>query len=102
MARRCDLTGKGVQTGNKVSHSKRKTRRRFLPNVQNVSLISELLGVKVSLSVTVSTLRSIEINGGLDAYILSTANTKLTTEGTSLKRRLKRVLLASQEEAAAV
>ncbi len=99
MARRCGLTGKGVQAGNMVSHSKRKTRRRFLPNIQNVSLISDILGKTIPLSVTASTLRSIEINGGLDAYMLSTANSKLTDEGVSLKKRLKKALTALQEAA---
>lgn len=101
MARRCGLTGKGVQTGNMVSHSKRKTRRRFLPNVQNVSLISDILGVKVPLFVTASTLRSIEINGGLDDYMLTTANSKLTVEGLSLKKRLKKALASHILEAEA-
>lgn len=96
MARRCGLTGKGVQSGNQVSHSKRKTRRRFLPNIQNVSLISDILGVRIPLSVTASTLRSIEINGGLDAYILSTSNTKLTDEGLTLKKRLKKFLVLAE------
>ena len=100
MAKRCDLTGVGVQTGNNVSHAKNKTRRRFLPNVQNVSLLSDALGNNVSLKVTAATLRTVEHNGGLDSYLLTTANTKLTTEAQTLKRRVKRAIKAKDEKAA--
>ncbi|MDH5488967.1 MAG: 50S ribosomal protein L28 [Rhodospirillaceae bacterium] len=90
MARKCDLTGRGVQTGNNVSHAKNRTRRRFLPNLQVASLESEALGHSVSMRVCASTIRSIEHNGGLDAYLLGTANRKLTTEAQKLKRRVQR------------
>ena len=100
MARRCTLTGKAVQSGNMVSHSKRKTRRRFLPNVQQVGLHSDILGCNINLRIAANTVRSIEINGGLDAFLLSTSNLKLTPEGVSLKRRLKKAI-AKQEAAAA-
>ncbi len=90
MSRRCDLTGVGVQYGHKVSHSNRKTSKRFMPNLQHVSLQSELLGTSVSLRVTAATLRSVEHNGGLDAYLLTTADSKLTEKGQRLKRQLKR------------
>jgi len=90
MARKCDLTGRGVQTGNNVSHAKNRTRRRFLPNLQVASLESEALGHSVSMRVCASTIRSIEHNGGLDAYLLGTANRKLTTEAQKLKRRIQR------------
>lgn len=96
MAKRCDLTGVGVQTGNNVSHANNKTRRRFLPNVQNVSLQSEALGNNVSLKVTAATLRSVEHNGGLDNFLLTTADSKLTTEAQTLKRRIKRALKAKE------
>lgn len=96
MARRCELTGIGVMSGNNVSHANNRTRRRFLPNVQNVSLQSEALGTQVSLKVTAATLRSVEHNGGLDSFLLSTANTKLTTEAQALKRRIKRALEKQQ------
>lgn len=101
MARRCTLTGKGVQSGNMVSHSKRKTRRRFLPNVQHIGLLSEILGCNVRLRIAANTLRSIEVNGGLDAYLLSTSNLKLTPEGVSLKRRLKKAIAAQENVVAA-
>jgi large subunit ribosomal protein L28 len=90
MARKCALTGTGPQYGNNVSHSNRKTRRRFVPNLQNVSLLSDLLARKVSLRLTVATLRSVEHNGGLDAYLLSTSNSKLTDEARRLKRQIKK------------
>jgi len=89
MARRCDITGKGVQTGNNVSHAHNKTRRRYLPNVQKMSLYSETLG-SVRMKLTPHALRSIEHNGGLDDYLLTTSNLKLAPEALKLKRRLKR------------
>jgi large subunit ribosomal protein L28 len=101
MSRRCDLTGVGVQTGNNVSHSNRKTRRRFLPNLQNISFISETLGSAVKLRVTAATVRTVEHNGGIDAYLLSTSNLKLTEEAQTLKRRIKRAQAAKAEAKAA-
>jgi len=70
MSRRCELTGKAVQTGNLVSHSNHKTRTRFLPNLCNVTLISDVLRRKVRLRVTASALRSVEHRGGLDAFLV--------------------------------
>jgi large subunit ribosomal protein L28 len=90
MSQRCALTGKTIQFGNNVSHSQRKTRRRFTPNMQSVSLLSEALGQKISLRLPVSTLRSIEHNGGLDAYLLKTSNLKLTAEAVAIKKKIKR------------
>ncbi|TCS62949.1 50S ribosomal protein L28 [Varunaivibrio sulfuroxidans] len=90
MARRCALTGKGVQTGNNVSHAHNRTRRRFLPNLQVSSLMSESLGATVRLRLCAHTLRSIEHNGGLDGYLLGTSNLKLSDEALKIKRRIKR------------
>ena len=70
MSRRCDLTGKAVQTGNLVSHSNRKTRTRFLPNLCNVTLISDVLQRKLRFRVAAATLRSVEHRGGLDAFLV--------------------------------
>ncbi len=99
MARRCILTGKKPQSGNNVSHSQRKTRRRFLPNVQNVSLRSDALKENVSLKVTVSTIRTVEHNGGLDNYLLTTSSRKLTTEAVKLKRRVVKAMESQQAAA---
>lgn len=96
MAKRCDLTGVGVQSGNNVSHANNRTRRRFLPNVQDVSLQSEALGNNVSLKVTAATLRTVEHNGGLDSYLLTTSNNKLTEMAQTLKRRVKRALKSKE------
>ncbi len=90
MSRRCALTGVGVQTGNNVSHANNNTRRRFLPNLQTVSLTSEGLGRTVKLRVTAAALRTVEHNGGLDGFLLSTANEKLTAEALRLKRQLQK------------
>ena len=89
MAKRCIITGKGVQTGNNVSHANNKTRRRFLPNLQAVSLLSETLGTTVTLRLSSRGLRTIEHNGGLDAFLLSTPNGKLSCEAKRLKKRIK-------------
>lgn len=88
MAKRCDISGTGVMTGNNVSHAHNKTRRRFLPNLQKVSLLSETLGRTFKLRVCTKTLRTIEHNGGLDAYLTSTSNTKLSAEARRIKRTL--------------
>jgi large subunit ribosomal protein L28 len=100
MARRCEITGKGSQYGHKVSHSNRKTKTRFLPNLQNVSLQSDALGRRVSLRITASTIRSIEHNGGLDAYLMRHAAKDLTEEAARLKRQIKRKLAEKAEKAA--
>ena len=85
MARRCDVTGKGVQTGNNVSHAHNKTRRRYLPNVQKMTLFSDAIG-KVSLKITADALRSVEYKGGLDSFLLNTSNLKLTPGGIKTKK----------------
>ena len=92
MSRRCSVTGTGSQFGHKVSHSNRKKNVRFLPNLQHVSLVSEVLGTSIALRVTAATLRSIEHNGGLDAYLLKHSARKLTPEATRLKRQIARKL----------
>ncbi len=92
MSRRCSISGKGVLTGNNVSHAHNKTRRRFLPNLQAVSLMSEALDKPVRLRVAASTLRTIEKRGGLDAYLLSTRNDDLTAEAVKIKRSVKKAL----------
>ena len=90
MARRCDITGKGVQAGNNVSHAHNKTRRRFLPNVQQTSMMSDMLGEMVRMRVSTRVIRTIEKNGGLDAFLLGTSNRKLTPEALRIKRRIEK------------
>lgn len=92
MARRCILTGKRMQTGNNVSHSNRKTRRTFELNIQNLSLWSHALNRRVKLRIPASTLRSIETNGGLDDYLLSTSSRKLTEQAVMLKKKIKKAM----------
>ena len=86
MSRRCDLTGKAVQVGHKVSHSNRKAKKRFLPNLCNVTLISDALGRSVSLRVTAHALRSVEHRGGLDAFLIKARDTDLAPNALTLKR----------------
>jgi len=100
MARRCDITGKGVQVGNNVSHANNKTKRRFMPNLQATALMSDALGGMIRLRLTVNAIRSIEHNGGLDAYLLSTANAKLPAEARRLKRRIERAGAKAAQKAA--
>ncbi len=96
MAHRCSLTGKQVQFGHRVSHSNRKTNRRFLPNVQKVTLVSETLGRSLSLYVCTRALRTVQKKGGLDRYLLDTNDAKLTPEALRLKRSVQKSLLAPQ------
>jgi len=99
MSRRCQITGKGVLSGNNVSHANNKTRRRFLPNLQETSLLSDILGTQVRMRVSTRALRTIEHNGGLDAFLTSTPNRNLPEAAQALKRRIARV--AAKREAAA-
>ena len=101
MARRCDLTGKGVRFGHNVSHSNRKTNRRFEPNLQRATLYSEALSRKVSLRVCTRALRTVSRAGGLDPYLLRTDNAKLAPEGLRLKRQVLRALTGGRKRAAA-
>lgn len=88
MARRCAISGKGVLTGNNVSHANNKTRRRWLPNLQYTSLHSETLGAPVRMRLTTRAIMTIDKNGGLDAYLLGTANSRLSDEALKVKRRI--------------
>ena len=95
MSRRCNLTGKGVLTGNNVSHANNKTRRRFLPNLQVISFFSEILKELVRVRVAVSTIRSIEHKGGIDAFILDTADAQLDDNLRRLKKRIRKATEAA-------
>ena len=95
MARRCELTGKGVQAGNNVSHAKNRTRRRFLPNVHEVRLMSEALGRSFSMKVSAAALRSVEHNGGLDKFLIKSADANLSLAARRVKRDIKKAAAAS-------
>jgi large subunit ribosomal protein L28 len=88
MSRRCELTGKAVQFGNKVSHSNRKTRTRFLPNLVQVTLVSDALERKVSLRVSAAALRSVEHRGGLDDFLVKAKDSELSDRAVELKREI--------------
>ncbi len=88
MSRRCELTGKGVQVGNKVSHANNKSRRRFLPNLVNVTLLSDAMKRPVSLRISANALRSVEHRGGLDAFLDKAPETDLSPRVRILKRRI--------------
>ena len=90
MSRRCQITGKGVLTGNNVSHANNRTRRRFLPNLQHASLMSDALGRTVRVRLAASALRTIEHRGGLDAFLLGTPDAKLSDEACRLKHRIQK------------
>lgn len=98
MSRRCELTGKAVQTGNLVSHSNRKTRTRFLPNLCNVTLISDTLGRSVRLRVSAHALRSVEHRGGLDAFLMKAREEELSQNVKTLRRD---IIKKQQEDKAA-
>jgi len=88
MSRRCELTGKAVQTGNVVSHSNRKTRTRFLPNLCNVTLSSEVLERSVRVRVAAASLRSVEHRGGLDAFLAKARDEELSPNMRVIKREI--------------
>jgi large subunit ribosomal protein L28 len=95
MARRCELTGKGVMTGNNVSHALNRTRRRFLPNLLNVTLLSEALARPVKLRICANALRTVEHRGGLDAFLLKQADADLSPLALGIKKELRAALSAT-------
>jgi len=100
MARRCELTGKAVQTGNSVSHANNKTRRRFLPNLSEVTLVSDALGQKVHLRISAHALRSVEHRGGIDTFLLKARDSELSARARRLKRTIAKKLEAVEQVAA--
>ena len=88
MSMRCQLTGKRYLSGNNVSHAKNRTKRRFLPNLQKISFISEILGRSIQLKVAASAIRTVEKNGGLDEFVLKTSNHKLPLEAQKIKKQI--------------
>jgi large subunit ribosomal protein L28 len=96
MSRRCELTGKGAQVGHKVSHSNRKTKRRFLPNLLNVTVMSDTLGRSVKLRVSANALKTIDHRGGLDAFLMKAKDAELSPRVLELKRELKKKAATSE------
>jgi large subunit ribosomal protein L28 len=92
MSRRCELTGKSAQVGHKVSHSNIKTKRRFLPNLINVTMISDTLGRTVKLRVSANALRSVDHRGGLDAFLAKARDAELSPRALDLKRQIAKKL----------
>ena len=101
MARRCELTGKEPQFGHNVSHSNRKTNRRFDPNLQKITFYSDALRGRIALRVSTRALRTVQKHGGLDPYLLATADAKLAPEGLRLKRRVRKALTGKRPAAPA-
>lgn len=95
MSQRCDLLlDKGIQVGHKVSHSMRKTKKRFKPNLQMVTMRSDALDQNVRLRLAVHTIRSVDHNYGIDGFLLKTSDSKLTTQAIALKKRIKEKVAA--------
>ena len=95
MARRCELTGKAVLTGNNVSHAHNKTRRRYLPNLQHVSLLSDALGQSLRLRITAHAIRTVEKRGGIDAFLLKAKDDTLSLNARRLKRRIEKAIASA-------
>ena len=95
MSRRCELTGKAVLSGHLVSHSNRKTKRKFLPNLVNVTLQSDTLGRSVRLRISANALRSVEHRGGLDAFLAKARETELSDGARALKRDIAKKLASA-------
>jgi large subunit ribosomal protein L28 len=100
MSRRCQLTGTETMFGHNVSHANNRTNRRFVPNLQKVTLYSDALKRGVNLRVTTRALRSVQHNGGLDRFLLSRNDAKLPTEGLRLKRKVQKALSAPARKSA--
>ena len=88
MSMKCELTGKTFQTGNNVSHAKNRTKRRFMPNLQSISFMSEVLCRKIQLKVATSTIRTVEKKGGLDDFLINTPNSKLPEKAKKIKKTI--------------
>jgi large subunit ribosomal protein L28 len=101
MAWRCELTGKDRQIGHKVSHSNRKTKRQFKPNLLNVTLMSDVLGRSVRLRISANALKSVDHRGGLDAFLLKAKDTELSPRALELKRQVVKKRDAKSEAKAA-
>lgn len=94
MSRVCELTGKGPMVGNNVSHAKNRTRRRFLPNLNDVTLQSETLGRGIKMRISASALRSVDHRGGLDAYLAKAKDTELSANAQKVKKEIAKAQAA--------
>ena len=99
MARRCELTGKAVQTGHNVSHANNKTRRRFLPNLNDVTLMSETLGRSFRLRISAAALRTVDHRGGLDAFLMKARDGELSPNALKIKRSVEKAMIAERAQA---
>ena len=88
MSRVCEISGKRVMSGNNVSHAKNKTKRKFIPNLQNVKLFSKILNKFINMKISIRALRTVEKNGGLDEYLTKTSNRALAPEAIALKKSI--------------
>ncbi|WP_417259530.1 50S ribosomal protein L28 [Celeribacter sp.] len=95
MARRCELTGKGPMTGNNVSHAKNRTRRRFLPNLNDVSLMSDALGRSFKLKISAAALRTVDHRGGLDAFLAKAKDEELSDAALKIKKDIAKAVSAA-------
>ena len=95
MSRRCELTGKAAQVGHKVSHSNIKTKRRFLANLVNVTMMSDALGRSVRLRISTNALKTVDRRGGLDAFLMKASEDTLSTRARDLKRQVAKKVKAS-------
>jgi large subunit ribosomal protein L28 len=96
MSRRCELTAKGAQVGHKVSHSNIKTKRRFLPNLVNVTFLSDALGRPVRLRVSTNALKSVDHRGGLDGFLLKAKDAELSPKAVDIKRQIEKKKLVAE------
>lgn len=94
MSRVCELTGKGPMTGNNVSHAHNRTRRRFLPNLNDVTLVSETLGKSFKLRISASALRTVDHRGGLDAFLAKAKDNELSANALKIKKELAKAQAA--------
>lgn len=95
MSRRCELTGKGPMSGNNVSHAKNRTRRRFLPNLNDVTLLSETLGRGIKFRISAAALRTVDHRGGLDAFLAKAKDEELSDSALKVKKEIAKAQVAA-------
>ena len=95
MSRRCELTGKGVMVGNNVSHANNKTKRRFLPNLNDVTILSEILDRSFKFRVPAAALRTVDHRGGLDGFMAKAKDSELSEKALKVKREIQKALVVT-------